>query len=128
MVGDIDTTNQLVADEIIDYALTMNTTKEFAAADVADHLAAKFAFQVSTSNMSLSIQAGQRAAAYRQLAVSLRQRRTERALQSATMLVGGISKSERDALDDDTTLVQPAFKRNMHDFRGPASDDDDLTE
>lgn len=128
LVGDIDTNNQLVSDEIIDWMLSTNSTNEMAAADVAEHLAAKFSVQVNTSNMSLSISAGQRAAAYYALAKNLRYQRNDKALQNATILAGGISKDERNDLDEDTTVIQPGFKIGMHDWRPPANADDDTTE
>lgn len=78
LVGDTDTTDQLVQNEEIEYALSAypkptGKPAYLAAAAVADGIAAKFARRADRSLGSLSIQAKQQRDHYVELAQTLRQ-------------------------------------------------------
>lgn len=124
LLGDIDSTVPLVTDEVLNYYISENSTAEGAAADAADHLAAKYAIDVNNTNVSLSVSAGERHRQFRALAADLRSRRNIKALMNATILVGGISKTERDSLEADTDDIPSRFRTDMHAYTDPSSSED----
>jgi hypothetical protein len=76
-VGDTDTTDQLVTDEEIRYFLVrQQQSVGVAAANVARHLAAKFARRVDKATGTLKLSLSQKSKAYRQLAMDLDQEAT----------------------------------------------------
>jgi hypothetical protein len=116
LIGDTDTTYQLLQDEEIAYFLSVRADVFLAAADSANAIAATFSRQADTTNLSLSVSASQRAEAYRNLAVELAAR--SGSLVGAEMFVGGLTISGKEALATDTDAVQPSFERNQDDFPG----------
>lgn len=115
LIGDTNqaVTWQITDEEIISVLATYAVTDE-AAAECADHLAARYTALPSTSTGGVSLGA-ERAAGFRQLALALRKRASERVANKATGFVGGRLISERDDLAADSTVVQPAFTVNQHD-------------
>jgi acyl-CoA reductase-like NAD-dependent aldehyde dehydrogenase len=113
-IGDTDSNDpQPVSDAEIAYFLTQTSSNVDAAALLAaEKLAAYYSRQADTSNGKLSVSASQRAAAFRKVAATLRQR--SGAL--AEMFVGGLTKSGKQALDSDTDATQPAFRIGMDDL------------
>jgi hypothetical protein len=110
--GDTDTTDQLMSDEEIAFALSESGSNvKLAAALVCEVLAAEFARKADASVSDLSISYSQR---YNQL---LRQAALLRATASrgAIPLAGGISVSRVAVADEDTDRVEPGFKRGMLD-------------
>ena len=55
LVGDIDSTDQLVSDEIVEWTLAQQPSIYVAAAMVADHLAAKFPREVNRRAIDLQL-------------------------------------------------------------------------
>jgi hypothetical protein len=147
LIGDTDTDDQLVFNEEIaavlsDYGLTAGTapttddTKNLllASADIADALALKFARQVDTKNMSLSISKSQRAKAFKDCAKQLRGRAgvTVNANGNSAVLaeffVGGLSVDDKQSIESDSDYIEPAFKRGQDDHTSGIDQDDRVNE
>lgn len=121
LVGDTDTTDQLVTDEEIAFTIAQaGTGNTYTAASLtADAIAAKFARKADFSNLSISVSASQRAEAFRALAEDLR----AKALVyggGAEVFAGGLSASAKDDLDANTDAVQPSFRMGQDDNKGSA--------
>lgn len=122
LVGDTDTTDQLVKDEEIDWVLSLQAVLNFAASAVAETIAAGFARLADTKNRSLSVAASQRMAHYKKLAENLRAGGAGSLPWGdgstaivAEMFVGGLSIADKDAFFDDADAVQPSFHRGQDD-------------
>ena len=111
IVGDTDSGDQLISDEEISYALFSEGSAHSAAAFIAEALAAQYSRAVSKAVGQLRISAEQKYEHYMILADRLRRRDAVFALPYA----GGISETNKDTREDDTDLVEPAFKRGMLD-------------
>jgi hypothetical protein len=123
LVGDTCVTNQLVQDEEIDYALGKFSTPTLAAALVLRTLAAKFSRLVTGSVGEVSSNCSDMAKAYSKRADEL----DPGGITTSDGLIvlpkfGGISISEKEALDADSDAVQPAFRKGMNDIPGGPSD------
>jgi len=106
LVGDTDTDDQLIQNEEIEFALSIQADNVYlAAADVADMLSARFTRSVSLSVEGLSAQFERRAVAFAELAMRLRQMNRRRK-----------DKKYRKFLDEQFTTHKPAFDVGMHDF------------
>ena len=117
LCGDVDDGDPQVSDEEIAFALTDEGNVYAAAAVICEHLSARWAREASRSinagaGLSTSINLSERSKAYAQKAKDLR----VRASTSAGMVyAGGISQSDKEANQDDTNLVPPAFFKGMFD-------------
>lgn len=116
-IGDTDTSDQQLQDSEIEYYLGLFGVAGSgrvipAAARACDGLAAKYARQVNTTNQGLSVGASDRMAHYQSLAESLRRE----GLTVAEIFSGGNTWADKDKLDEDTNLVQPAFKSRQFDW------------
>lgn len=108
LIGDTDTTDQLLSDEIVNYFLTARASNlNLAAADACDAIASKFARKADFRNGALAVSASQRAKAYTAKAQELR----ERDGSLAEISIGGQSIDEKDSLGQDADAVQPRFAR-----------------
>jgi hypothetical protein len=117
LIGDTETTRQLVSDEEIAWALTQETTPRRAAAICCDAIVAKFAKDVDSSTGSISRSGSQLQDQYRKLGIELR----GRAL--VIPRAGGQSAAGKATLDSDTDGVQPAFKLGQDDYVEAADDE-----
>lgn len=120
-IGDTDSTDQLLSNEQIAYALSEGGTVKEAAAIAAEWIAALFARKSDTSVGDLSISYSQRAQQYRQLANGLRSRSARYALP----YFGGISEAAKDTREADTDRVEPGFTVTMLDDETISSASDD---
>jgi hypothetical protein len=110
-VGDTDSTRQLVQDEEILFVLTEEPSPKSAAAVVCDSLAGKFSQYTDASVDGVSQSGSQLAEAFRQRAKDLRD-----SISSTVLPVfGGIYHSQKDALDQDPSMVQPSFRIGADD-------------
>ena len=109
LVGDTDSSDQLITDEEVDYAITEEGSTRSAAAMVADALAAEFARKADKQVGQLRIDLSQKAEAYAALAIRLRARSASLALPT----MGGISISRKETVEADTDRVEPAFFTGM---------------
>lgn len=110
-IGDTDTTDQLLTDEQIAFALTEGGTVSLAAAIAADWIAATFARKADKSVGDLSISYSQTAQQFSKLADRLRSESSRISLP----YFGGISQSAKDTREADTDRVKPAFTVDMLD-------------
>lgn len=120
MTGDTDSTRVQALDEEIYGVLTYEPSPAYAAAIVADALAAKYSFQVSTVNGSMRIAAEHRMSHYMKLADRLRAGGPgdvpgDPNLNLSTMSVQGTSIAAKDAILSDSDNVQNVFKLGQDD-------------
>ncbi len=121
-VGDTDEADPLLTNDELEYAVAEGGTIKGAAALAAEWISAKFARQADKSVGDLSISYSQRAKQYAELAIKLR----GRSVRVVLPYFGGISQSAKDAREDDTDRVKPAFTVGMLDDPAisAAADDD----
>lgn len=132
LIGDTDTTRQQLQDEEIYFVLGEQTAINYASADCADLLSAKYAFLVNTENSELRVSAAARHKQYADLAKRLRANGPgstpggeAAGANLATGYAGGISRVANEALDADTDNVLPSVGIGQDDFPGTASSDAD---
>ena len=115
--GDTDTTDQLVTDEEIAYAVAETSDNKLAAAIICEALAAEFARYVDHVNGPAAEKASQRVKHYETKAAKLRRQ----AGGAAKPLFGGQSLADKDTLNSDTDVPQPFFYRSRTDSPGASS-------
>ena len=117
LVGDTDTTDQLVQDEEINFALsTFNNNVYTAAGWICRSIAAKFSRLVDTEISSvLSAKYSSRAKQYQQLANQVENQGKRLGGRSLGVFAGGISESAMHTADVDTDRVKPAFNVGQFD-------------
>lgn len=115
MIGDTNTSDQLIQDEEIEFYLLQNSDEVITSAvDCCEAIAAEFSRQADTTNGALSVKASQRAKAYLVLAERVR----DKLANYGEIFVGGATWDDVETLDDDSSLVQPDFKQRMFDIFG----------
>ena len=126
LVQDTDTTDQLVQDEEIAWALTQGGGVYTAAALVAGTIAAKFARMADKETVGkVSVSYTKRAEQYFLLEDELKQKA---ATQNVPLpYAGGISVSDVETVEDNTDRVEPSFHIGETDNprNGLPRDDDD---
>lgn len=123
LVGDTDSTRQQLQDEEIYYTLSQQTITNYAAADCADLLAAKYSFQVNTENSQLRVSAAARHKQYVDLAKRLRAAgpgETPGGLGAGSIVAepyaGGTTVSSNGSLESDSNNILPPFAVGQDDF------------
>lgn len=112
--GDTDSSRPLLQDEEIEYVLTKEPDIIAAAAVACDSIASKLSQRTDASVDGVSSSRSQAAQAFSARAAELR----KRAGILAPPVFGGVYKTQHDALDQDTSLVQPSFKIGQDDHPG----------
>jgi len=110
--GDTNTDEQLLSDEEIDYCIAKEANVTSAAARACDLIAAELSREVTMragAGGEFQVRMEQAVAHYRQKAADLR----ARAVLYATPYAGGISISDKDAEEERTDRVKPAFSRDQ---------------
>ena len=123
LVFDTDTNEQLINNEEIAWLLTEQTNVYMAAANAAEVIAAKFAKDITRNAVGLSASVGSRAQFYLELAEKLRAQ-IGTTNKHGEVFAGGLTISGKQALDDDTDAVQPAFKIGQFNWNGPNQGED----
>lgn len=125
IVGDTETTDQQLQDEEIYWILTITSTMTYAGAACADLLAAKYARQVNTENSALRVTAAERHKHYLALAKRLRDAGPGDIPGGegfGTVLggidVGGASRADVEAIQDDSDNILPSFAVGQDDMPG----------
>ena len=118
MVADTDSTNALLQDAEIDFFLSEEANKYFAAARAAGAISAQF-FRLATDkkvgDLSRSYQS--KAEDYKQLQSDLEKRgKSKPSSGIVTPKYGGTSQSAKDSNNDNTDLVRPRFVRDQFDY------------
>ena len=116
-IGDTDSTNPLVTDQEIEFALESRSDNLYgASAELLRALASKYARRANTRFEGVSIDYGKIAAEFRAQAL----RAEAEALRNGGLgapIASGISISDMTSVDDDSDRVDSAFKRGQ--FRNP---------
>lgn len=119
-LGDTDVNDQQLQDGEINYLIAQFVDPFYAAACGCDALAAKYSRQAQKSIGAVSIAANQRAQAYHQRSLELRQKAV-RINGLPGIGIGGQSISEKSNFGNDPDLVQPNFQIGQDDETGTAS-------
>lgn len=108
----------LIYDEEIAYVLSeRGNNVYFAAADVADALGTQLAGMAQEETLGkLSVTYGERSAQYYDRAVELRRK----GALGASPYAGGISVADKDAQENNTDRVAPAFRLGRDDYQAVA--------
>ena len=123
MVGDTDLTNPLLTDEEIVWTIGASSGLNYAAANLADNLGARFAFQVNMQNSEVRISAAARSKAYFALADRLRKNGagdTPGGTSNGTILAegyfGGTSQEANDTVAADGDAVTADVRQGQDDY------------
>lgn len=112
LIGDTDSADPQLQDEEITFFLTEAGNPRAAAVQAVEALIGRYARQVDRAiggEGGLSVSASQKVAHYQQLLVTLKERARSRPVPFA----GGISQSQKDAQEERTDRVRPAFTVDM---------------
>lgn len=121
LIGDTDSNRQQLQDEEIDWVLSEQSTVTYAAAACCDLLASKYAFLVNTENSELRVSAAARHKHYMDLAKRLRENPGNlpggdgSGIVIGTPYAGGVFRSEKQDLDQNTSLVDSTFSIGQDD-------------
>lgn len=122
LIGDTDTTNQLVADEAIATMLDMYDDTFSTAAALCDGLATKFARLPTITISGITIRGTERAEQFRITAASLRRQSVQGAPGALGVpSVTGTSVSDIQGNQQDTDRVPDKFEVGNMDFPGTVS-------
>jgi hypothetical protein len=119
LMGDTDSTDQLILDAEINYALGAQPDPTLAAALVLRSLAAKYARFANEKIGDVSENASDLSKAFAARAKELDP--AGQTLGSSLLVLpsfGGQYISEKQTLEEDTDAVQPSFSRGQHDYPG----------
>jgi hypothetical protein len=129
LIGDTDSTDELLSDAEINYTIDTYGNNALAAAVCCEAIAAEFARQVDVRNGPAMEWASQRYKQYMDKSKELR----KRAQANVKPKFGGQSLATKDSLASDSDVPQPYFRRGMSDMAGSQShinggdDDETLT-
>lgn len=125
LVGDTDTTDQLVQDEEIAFALSQTGDNVYSAAVwICRAIAAKFSRMVTTTlDGALSANYSDRAKQYNQMAVQIEAQGKKTSGKSLGIFAGGISVAAMGVVNADTDRVKPAFGVSQFDNTGAGESD-----
>lgn len=115
LIGDTDSTDQKLQDEVIEFFLSQANNDIYGAAEIgARALAAKYASLVDTSVEGISERYSQMQQHYRSLATSLRQQ-GKRSGSSGLGIphAGGLSVDARDAVYENEDAIQSVFQQDQ---------------
>lgn len=110
-IGDVVTTDQLLSDEEIAQAISVEGDLVLSSARCCEWLATYFARKADIVEGKLSLRLSQRSAAYKAQAERLRMYGGSFAVPYA----GGISVTDKDNVNNDSDRVPPAFWKGMSD-------------
>lgn len=119
LIGDTDTTDQLIQNEEITYLLTETDGNVYEAAIYAARsIAAKFSREADKKIGDYSISASQRASAFFNLAKQLELSQKKNLVSKVRPYAGGISVTDKQVDEQNTDRTVPAFSRNDMNFPG----------
>lgn len=115
LVGDTDSSDPLLQDEEIQYLVDTEGSTIYAAVAAALAISAKFSRLADREiRYEIRVDLSQKAKAYAELGARLRQQATIVVYPTA----GGVDRAEKDVQRQDTSVVQPAFRRGMQSWTG----------
>jgi hypothetical protein len=117
LIGDTDTSDQLVQNEEINFGLSQaNDNIYYAAAWACRSIAAKFSRLVDTQlDGALSAKYSSKAKQYQQLASQVEAQGKKTSGKALGVFAGGISNSDMSVANQDSDRVVPAFGINRFD-------------
>ena len=110
-IHDVDSAKAKFQDAEIEYAYAEEHSVLNAAARLCEQLQVRYCDTASRTMGPLRVDMNRLADLYAAKAKALR----KRAVTFAEPYVGGISETKKDTFEDDSDLIQPAFKKGMHD-------------
>lgn len=119
LIGDTDTTDQQLTDEVIAYFLSLQSEPTAAAALAARGIAAFYARKSDTTVDVLSFKNSQKSKAYLNLALSLERQAAMLGINVGAPQVLGVSQSAMLAANQDCDRFPPRFSMGMTDFSRP---------
>jgi hypothetical protein len=127
LIGDTDTTDQLLQNEEINYLLAQTGNDVYTSAIIACRtIASKFSRKADQKIGDYSISNSQKASQYLALATQLAQSQAKALISRVAPYAGGISVADKQIDENNTDTVQPAFTRN--DMTFPGSTDTEVGE
>lgn len=118
-LGDTDSTDPMLQDAEIQYCIDQESSFLGAIARACEAIAQRFSREASFKAGDLSQDLLGRAKHWSERADEYR----KRAFSAHAPVAGGLSKSAKEAQEQDKDAVQPYFKRGMQDRTGPGSDE-----
>jgi len=117
IVGDTDSSDELIQNEEIAFALEQsNNNVYYAGSLVCRLIAAKYSRLIDTTlDNAISAKYSTRAKQYQQLASQIENQAKKASGKSIGVFAGGILKTDMLAANEDTTRVKPAFGVNQFD-------------
>lgn len=113
LIGDTLNSDQLLQDEEIQFFLDADANVNRVAAQCCKILAARFAREVDKQVGDLKIWASQKQKQY----LALQEEQSAKAaMLSGTPMAGGVYTSEKTTMEERGDVVQPFFRRGMHDY------------
>ena len=116
-----DYTDERLSDAEIAFCITKEDTNIGAAAFCCETLAVKYASEADVrvgADGEFSIKSSQLSSQFAMRAVSLRKEASEQASKHASPWAASISVSEKEAQEERTDRVEPAFTRDQFDGNG----------
>lgn len=115
LIGDTCFDAQQLQDEEIDWVLTEEPNVYLAGARCASSISGLYAKKADKSVGDLRIKYTSIRDQYGSLAANLEARG---AIRSAVAYAGGISKDDKEQVEEETDRVEPSFEMGMHDQEG----------
>jgi hypothetical protein len=126
MVGDTISADPLVEDEEILATLSMQPVVQLASAEIAEAIAGKFARCVDTKVGKSELKKSQRAQFYLDLSKRIKEQYRRKGAFTGIPYAGGISKSDKCTVEQNSDRVEPIFKKGQMDNKsGCMSDPND---
>jgi len=106
-IGDVDTNDQLLSNELLDALLTERGDPTLAAIDAVEGILAKFAREIDRNAIGLGGSRSQKTQFYRDL---LKELRAQAARGDTGVFFGGASVSAKEAIREDTDIPLTPFR------------------
>ncbi len=114
-IGDVDTNDQLLSNELLDALLTTRGDPTLAAIDAVEGILAKFARDIDRGALGLGGSRSQKTQFYRDL---LKELRAEAARGDTSAFFGGGSISAKETIEDDSDNPLTPFRTGQFDNPG----------
>ena len=106
-IGDVDTNDQLLSNELLDALLTERGDPVLAAIAAVEGILAKFAREIDRAALGLGGSRSQKTQFYRDL---LKELRAQAARSSTSIFFGGGSRSEKETILGDSDNTETPFR------------------
>lgn len=114
-IGDTNTNDQLLSNELLDALLTTRDSPTLAAVNAVEGILAKFGRDIDRNALGLGGQRSQQTQFYREL---LKELRAEAARGNTSAFYGGGSVSGKAAIQDDSDVPLTPFRLNQFKNKG----------